>query len=202
MNNNICTILEGYISNLKLNSLDNYVYIIRDNNVFGDIVFSTNSSGIKTISCKDISDKYFGKMYSVDAIKGKTLGYETEIGLLDTFDNIGKYNAIQQYQKAMYVYTCILNDIVNADDVSYINSLNTNEDFYNNILIRKSADGAGKFIINNRPIYIAPTMLPGTKKTDLDAEVYYKTGNDYFTIKFITHKKQCDVNTFMRFLCL
>lgn len=198
---NIKTILGSYVSNLKLNSLDTYVYLIRDN-VFGDIIFSPNTCGMKTISLNDINDKYFGKMYSVNAIKDKTFGYETHIGLLDSFNNIEYYNAVHQYNKAMYIYKSILNDIVYADDISYINALNTDENFYNNILTRKSADGVGKFIIDNRVIYLSPTMLPGTKSNDLDAEIYYNKNNDYFTVKFITHKKQCDVNTFMRFLCI
>jgi hypothetical protein len=196
---NISAILGGYISEFKLNASDSYVYIARDP-VFGDIVFSPNSSGIKMIKCKDISDRYFNKMYSVDVIKEKTIGYELDIGVLDTFDNIGVYNAIQQYNKAMSILKAISNDIYTSDNVSYVNSLNTDETFYNNVLIKKSADGAGKFFIDNRPMYIAPTMLPGTKSTELDAELYYRTGSDYFTVKFITHKKAHDVSTFMRFL--
>ena len=197
---NACTIFEKYIKELKLSTLNEYVYIIRDN-IFGDVMFSPSSNGISMISCNDIHDKYFNKMYSVNVFKGKTIGYETDIGVIEGFDNIAYFNAVQKFDKDMRIYNCVRNDISTATSVSYINNLNTDEKFYNNILIKKSADGAGKFILDNRVIYVAQTMLPGTKSTPIDAEVYYTNGNDYFTVKFITHKKQNDIYTFMRFLC-
>ena len=198
---NACTIFEKYIKELKLSTLNEYVYIIRDN-IFGDVMFSPSSNGISMISCNDIHDKYFNKMYSVNVFKGKTIGYETDIGVIEGFDNIAYFNAVQKFDKDMKIYNCVRNDINTATNVSYINNLNTDENFYNNILIKKSADGAGKFILDNRVIYVAQTMLPGTKSTPIDAEVYYTNGNDYFTVKFITHKKQNDIYTFMRFLCI
>lgn len=198
---NACTIFEKYIKELKLSTLNEYVYIIRDN-IFGDVMFSPSSNGISMISCNDIHDKYFNKMYSVNVFKGKTIGYETDIGVIEGFDNIAYFNAVQKFDKDMRIYNCVRNDISTATSVSYINNLNTDEKFYNNILIKKSADGAGKFILDNRVIYVAQTMLPGTKSTPIDAEVYYTNGNDYFTVKFITHKKQNDIYTFMRFLCI
>ena len=198
---NACTIFEKYIKELKLSTLNEYVYIIRDN-IFGDVMFSPSSNGISMISCNDIHDKYFNKMYSVNVFKGKTIGYETDIGVIEGFDNIAYFNAVQKFDKDMKIYNCVRNDISTATNVSYINNLNTDENFYNNILIKKSADGAGKFILDNRVIYVAQTMLPGTKSTPIDAEVYYTNGNDYFTVKFITHKKQNDIYTFMRFLCI
>ena len=198
---NACTIFEKYIKELKLSTLNEYVYIIRDN-IFGDVMFSPSSNGISMISCNDIHDKYFNKMYSVNVFKGKTIGYETDIGVIEGFDNIAYFNAVQKFDKDMRIYNCVRNDISTATNVSYINNLNTDENFYNNILIKKSADGAGRFILDNRVIYVAQTMLPGTKSTPIDAEVYYTNGNDYFTVKFITHKKQNDIYTFMRFLCI
>ncbi len=198
---NACTIFEKYIKELKLSTLNEYVYIIRDN-IFGDVMFSPSSNGISMISCNDIHDKYFNKMYSVNVFKGKTIGYETDIGVIEGFDNIAYFNAVQKFDKDMKIYNCVRNDISTATNVSYINDLNSDENFYNNILIKKSADGAGKFILDNRVIYVAQTMLPGTKSTPIDAEVYYTNGNDYFTVKFITHKKQNDIYTFMRFLCI
>ena len=198
---NACTIFEKYIKELKLSTLNEYVYIIRDN-IFGDVMFSPSSNGISMISCNDIHDKYFNKMYSVNVFKGKTIGYETDIGVIEGFDNIAYFNAVQKFDKDMRIYNCVRNDISTATNVSYINNLNTDENFYNNILIKKSADGAGKFILDNRVIYVAQTMLPGTKSTPIDAEVYYTNGNDYFTVKFITQKKQNDIYTFMRFLCI
>ena len=198
---NACTIFEKYIKELKLSTLNEYVYIIRDN-IFGDVMFSPSSNGISMISCNDIHDKYFNKMYSVNVFKGKTIGYETDIGVIEGFDNIAYFNAVQKFDKDMKIYNCVRNDISTATNVSYINNLNTDENFYNNILIKKSADGAGKFILDNRVIYVAQTMLPGTKSTPIDAEVYYTNGNDYFTVKFIKHNKQNDIYTFMRFLCI
>ena len=198
---NACTIFEKYIKELKLSTLNEYVYIIRDN-IFGDVMFSPSSNGISMISCNDIHDKYFNKMYSVNVFKGKTIGYETDIGVIEGFDNIAYFNAVQKFDKDMRIYNCVRNDISTATNVSYINNLNTDENFYNNILIKKSADGAGKFILDNRVIYVAQTMLPGTKSTPIDAEVYYTNGNDYFTVKFLTHKKQNDIYTCMRFLCI
>lgn len=194
-------IFEGYVKELKLNATDSFVYVVRDN-IFGDIIFSANANGIRMISCGDIHDRYFNKMYSIDVIKHKTVGYESDIGILEGFDDISRYNAIQQFNKAMYTLRCISNDIMIADNINYSNALNTDERFFNDILLRKSADGAGKYVMGDRAMYLAPNMLPGTKSTDLDAEVYYKTGNDYFTVKFISHKKTCDVYTFMRFLCV
>lgn len=198
---NIGLIFGDYVKELKLTASNNYIYVVR-NNVFGDIIFSTNSSGINMINCRDIHDRYFGKMYSVNVIKGKTIGYERNIGVLEGFDDISEYNAVQVFEKAMFILDSISNDILSADDIQYTNALNSDENFYNNILIKKSADGAGKFILNNRVMYLVQTMLPGSKSTDLDAEMYYKTGNDYYTMKFISHKKQYDVYTFMRFLCI
>ena len=59
---NACTIFEKYIKELKLSTLNEYVYIIRDN-IFGDVMFSPSSNGISMISCNDIHDKYFNKLY-------------------------------------------------------------------------------------------------------------------------------------------
>lgn len=197
---NINIIFEDYVKDLKLNSEDKYVYVLRDD-VFGCIIMSANKSGIVMAQCNDLHEKYFGKMYSTDVIKGKTMGYEYDIGVLEGFDSVIRFNAIQKYEKAMYIFNCIKMDIVSADSISYVDNLNTDETFYNDILLKKADDGVGKFIIDNRPVYLSPMMLPGTKKTDLDAVTYYKNGNEYFTIKFISHKKN-DVYTFMRFLCL
>ena len=55
---NIGLIFGDYVKELKLTASDSYIYVIRDN-VFGDIIFSTNSSGINMINCRDIHDKYF-----------------------------------------------------------------------------------------------------------------------------------------------
>lgn len=198
---NVSLIFEDYVKELKLGALDKYVYVIRDN-VFGDIIFSASSNGIRMISCSNLHDKYFGKMYLIDAIKNKTFGYESPIGVIEGFDSISLFNAQQQFERAMTILRFFSNDVNTSDNIEYINSLNTNDTFYNDILIKKSADGAGKFNIFGKIIYIAPSMLPSTKSTDLDAEGYYKTGNDYFTVKFISHKNKYDVCTFMRFLYL
>lgn len=194
------TIFESYVKELKLSATDKYIYVIR-NDLFGDIIFSANTNGIKMIRCVDIHDKYFGKMYSVDVIKNKTVGYESDIGVIEGFDSIARFNAIQIFNRAMSILNSIISDIVNSDNTEYLNYANSNDRFYNDILIKKSADGAKKFIFNNHIMYVAQTMFPGSKSTDLDIETYYKSGNDYYTAKFISHKKY-DVLLFMRFLCL
>ena len=129
------------------------------------------------------------------------VGYESDIGVIERFDSIARFNAIQIFNRAMSILNSIISDIVNSDNTEYLNYANSNDKFYNDILIKKSADGAKKFIFNNHIMYVAQTMFPGSKSTDLDIETYYKSGNDYYTAKFISHKKY-DVLLFMRFLCL
>lgn len=199
---NIETIFYNYVKDLKPSPLDEYIYVVK-NAIFGNIVFIANPTGINMIPCGDkLHDKYYDKMYSINVIKGKTIGYETDIGVLDNFSDIAIYNALQQFRKAMNSLDIVINDIMLADETSYMNSINKDDCFYNNILSKCASDGADKFIINGRPIYISANMLPCSKSTMIDTISYYKTGNDYFTVKFICNKKQNVVYTFMRFLCL
>lgn len=199
--NNIGVIFCDYVKDLKPSSLDEYIYVV-NNTIFGNIIFISNPTSINMIPCGDLHDKYYNKMYSINAIKGKTIGYETDIGILDNFDDITRFNALQQFQKAMCSLNNIINEVMLANEVSHINNINEDECFYNNILSKRASDGAGKFIINGRPIYISSNMLPCSKSTVIDTIVYYKKGNDYFTIKFVCNKKQNVVYTFMKFLCL
>ena len=87
-------IFEKYVKGLKLSVAEDYIYVVRDD-YFGDIVFSTNTTSLGIIRCMDdISDKYFNKMISVDVIKGKSNGYEYDIGILGINDYIHHYNCI------------------------------------------------------------------------------------------------------------
>lgn len=195
-------IFNQYMKDLKLTSLDQYIYTLNNHSVFGNIVFSFNPGRINIIHCNNIHDKYFNKLYSVNSLKEKTNGYETDIGIIENFDSISKFNAIQNFNKIIRIIDSLSNDIINATDIKFIDNLNEDYDFYNNILIRKSAEGVGRCILNNRVIYISPSMLPGSKSTKLDAKMYYTEGKTYFTIEFITHKDTNDISTFMHFLCL
>lgn len=189
-----------YIKDMKLKSTNEYFYIIRDNTL-GDVLFVNNPGSVILINCDNIHEKYLNKMYSVNAILGKTVGYETEVGVLENMDYITKFNAIQLFEKALNCLKSIVMDITTANDIKNISGLNNDEMFYNNVLLNKAADGVSKYILDNRAIYLAPNMLPGTKKTDLDAKIYYTNGNPYFLVEFISHKSK-DVRTFMKFLCL
>lgn len=198
--NNISIIFEGYVKDLKLSASEDYIYIVNDD-YFGDIVFSISQTCLSMIKC-DLSTKYFNKMISVNAIKGKTIGYEYSIGILEGNDFITEYNCHEKFRRAMRILNQFKIDLQNADVVKPEYSAQTNESFYNNILLRKADDGAGKFICSDNIMYLAPCMLPGSKSTEVDIINYYKTGNDYYTTKFITHKKTSDVITLMKFICL
>ena len=93
-----------------------------------------------------------------------------------------------------YIRSCI--------DTNYISGLNNDERFYNDVLLRKTADGASRYILKNKVIYLTPSMLPGTKKTDLDARIYNLNNNYNFIVEFISHKDNLDIQTFMNFLDL
>lgn len=56
-------------------------------------------------------------MYSVNAILGKTVGYETEVGVLENMDYITKFNAIQLFEKALNSLKSIVMDIATANDI-------------------------------------------------------------------------------------
>lgn len=201
MNNNISIVFEKYVKNLKLSVNEDYIYVVKDD-YFGDIVFSPNSTSLNIINCSDISSKYFNKMISVDVVKGKTIGYEYDIGILNGNDYIYKYNCIEKFRKSMNILNSFKNDIVNCDSVDHAYNLQQNDSFFNNILTRKADDGAGKYIYNKNIMYVAPCMFPGSKSTDIDATIYCTNGNDYYTVLFTTHKKEFDIITLMKFLYL
>lgn len=200
---NIAMIFQQYVKNLKMTANEQYIYIVRDD-FFGDIVFTVNSTSLSFVRCPELSDKYFGKMIDIDCIKKKIVGVETEIGVLSDASFITQYNCREKLIKNMKIFNQFKLDIQTCDRVRQRCSIQTSdEDFFNNILTRKSDEGAGRYIFENDNImYVAPCMFPGSKTTSIDATSYYKTGNDYYVMMFITHKKTGDVATLMRFLCL
>ncbi len=195
-------IFEKYVKGLKLSVAEDYIYVVRDD-YFGDIVFSTNTTSLGIIRCMDdISDKYFNKMISVDVIKGKSNGYEYDIGILGINDYIHHYNCVDKFRKSMRILNSFKKDLIYYDSINTIYNLQKEEFFSNNILKRKADDGAGKYIYDKKIMYVAPCMLPGSKSTAIDATIYYTNGNDYYTTLFNTHKKEFDVMTLMKFICL
>lgn len=199
--NNISIIFEDYVKDLKLSVAEDYIYVVRDD-YFGDIVFSVSQTYLRMIKC-DLSSKYFNKMISVNVVKGKTIGYEYDIGVLEGNDFINHYNCTEKFRRAMRILNQFKHDLQCSDIVkSEYNVVTSNESFYNDILLKKADDGAGRFICGENIMYLAPCMLPGSKSTEVDIINYYKTGNDYYTTQFITHKKTSDILTFMKFICL
>jgi hypothetical protein len=198
--NNLNVIFEQYIKDLKLTTAEDYVYVVRDG-YFGDIIFSVSSNALTLIKITTpISDKYINKMIAVDVIKEKTIGYELENGIYLSQEYIHLYNCHEKFKKArnaLYGFIC---DIMNATSISKQNQANTDERFYNDVLLRKSDMGAGKYIMDDKIMYVAPCMLPGSKSTDIDIVSYYTQGNDYYVASFTTHKKTNDIITLMRFI--
>lgn len=198
--NNLSVVFDQYVKDLKLSASEDYIYVV-DHGYVGPIVFSINSNSLNMIKINTpISDKYINKMISVDVIKGKTIGYEFDIGILSDQDYIHQYNCHEKRKRAMnvlYGFTC---DIMNATSITKRNQINTDEKFYNDILSRKADMGAGRYVMDNRVMYLAPCMFPGSKSTDIDVVSYYTQGNDYFVASFTTHKKTNDIITLMRFI--
>jgi hypothetical protein len=201
MDNKVAMIFEQYVKDLKMSATEQYVYVVRDD-FFGDIVFTVNSTSLSMMKCPELSDKYFGKMIYADFIRQKTIGFETEIGILDNNDFITLYNCRERFNKSIKILNQFKFDIQSADKINQKYALNEEEDFFNNVLTRKADEGAGRYIFNDNIMYTAPCMFPGSKTTGIDVTSYYKTGNDYYISLFNTHKKTGDVVTLMRFLCL
>lgn len=200
--NNVSIIFEDYVKDLKLSVAEDYIYVIRDD-YFGDIVFSVSQTYLRMIQCENLSSKYFNKMISVNVIKGKTIGYEYDIGILEGNDFINHYNCTEKFRRALQILTQFKYELHDSDVVkSEYNVTTSNKSFYNDILLKKADDGAGRFISGENIMYLAPCMLPGSKSTEVDIINYYKTGNDYYTTKFVTHKKTNDILTFMKFIRL
>lgn len=193
---------DQYVKDLKITSTGCHIFVF-NTDFFGPIIVYPTSSAINMIKITaPISDKYFNKMISVDVIKGKTIGYETDIGILQEQDYISQFNCRVLYNKVFRTLCGFINDISNASVVSRHSQINTDANFYNNVLIRKSDEGAGKYIIDDQVMYVAPCMLPATKSNEIDATGYYINGCDYYVVSFTTHKKTNDVITMMKFLCL
>ena len=201
MNNNI---LSSYVSELKLNASEEYIYLY-NSNILGEVIFSINTSSIKCIfNESDIAPKYFNKMYLVNALLGNTIGVDIdELGIIDGQSQIAQYNAYYTYNKAISQMNGICNDIQCATDISYIPSINQDQLFYNSILSRKASDGEGSYLVLDKyRIYMTPNMIPSSKSTPVDMKIYYTNGNDYILADFISHKKRHEVHTYMRFLLL
>lgn len=198
---NLNILFSSYIKDLKLSASEEYVYVTRDD-FFGDIIFSYNSSCLNMTRCNGISNKYMNKIISVEAIK-TNFYFEYDFGYMFYRDSILAFDCRRKLSKAMEVLNGFKNDIRLSDNVQHMYELNDPEqDFYNNILSRKSGDGAGRYIFGDKVIYMAPCMLPGSKSTGLDAIGYQRNGNDYFVIVFNTHKKERDIMTLIRLLSL
>jgi len=165
-------------------------------------VYPTSSSINMIKMTAPISDKYLNKMISVDVIKGKTVGYETEIGILSDPSFVNQFNCRSLYNKTFKTLCEFANDIARATTICRHAQVNTDQSFYNDVLIRKSDEGAGKYIMDNQVMYVAPCMLPATKTNEIDITGYYIDGCDYYVASFTTHKKTNDVITMMKFLCL
>lgn len=199
---NSSTIFKSYLKSMKIKTNTNkYFYVIR-HNIFGNILFVTNPGNIIMTKCDNLSDKYFNKIYSTDVVYDKTVGFETDIGILENFDSITRYNAVTSFNKSISTLEELSSYIRSCADIDYISGLNNDERFYNDVLLRKTADGASRYILKNKVIYLTPSMLPGTKKTDLDARIYNLNNNYNFIVEFISHKDNLDIQTFMNFLDL
>jgi hypothetical protein len=201
---NIDTLSQS-LKDLKTTAIEKYVYTTKDK-FFGSIIFSINTTYINFINLDYASDEYFNKMISISCIKNGLSGYETNFGVLEQGGYTYQYSCRQTQKKAMEILSSFKEDMSNATFVHKITNLQENERFYNDILLRKSDEGAGKFIISNvtgmsdKVLYIAPCMLPASKTTPLDLVIYDIPGNNYFVVVFISHKNTGDVKTMMRFL--
>lgn len=202
MSNNLSLIFDQYVKDLKLTTNEDYVYVMKDD-LFGDIIFSVSSTAINMVKCYNIPDKYFGKMISVDVIKDKSIGYEFDIGIINSNEFIVLYNCTEKFKKAMRILNQFKKDIISSAYQEPLPTLLGDEsDFYNNVLLKKSAEGAGKFIFNNNIMYMAPCMLPvGKSSVQLTATKYYSDNSDYYTVVFNSNKKNDnEVLTLMKFL--
>ena len=201
---NISILLQN-VKDLKTTAMEKYVYTVRDN-FFGDILFSINTTYVNFIKLSDVSNDYFDKMISIDCIKQGYPGFEIWFGVLDQAGYTYQYACRQTQLKVYRVLASFKEDMMRATFIHKISNLQEDERFYNDILLRKSDDGAGKFIISNvvgmndKVLYIAPCMLPASKTTPLDLVIYDIAGCDYFVAAFISHKKTGDITTLMRFL--
>lgn len=200
--NIINKVLCKYVNGMKLTKDDKYVYLIHNDILGGVVLVSVNGWSVQSVPIyDDISTEYINKVYSVPYINGETFGYKSDVGILDTFDYTTVYNIIHQYQTDMKKVSDIVSDITSATDMKLYPLLNNDEVFYNEILMKRKSDGAGRYILGDRVIYLSPSILPGTKKNDLDAMVYSNIQNNYFMVCFTVHKS-FDINMYMRFLNL
>lgn len=192
-------VLEPYVKDMKLSSSDKYVFTTYTHK-YGRVIFCLSENSIRMICLGEyIHDKYMNKVYYVDALTDKAMGYECEIGVVEDTSNIAMIRAYEAQSVAVMVLTNLLTEILNYN-VRYITDLHNDEKFLNDVLSLRASDGMGKYIKDDLVMMLSPQMLPGTKKNALDAKIYTSSVNTvYYVSEFITHKK-FEVRTFMKFL--
>lgn len=197
-------ILESYLKDLKPTAEENYIYTLNDD-FFGKIIFSKNSMCVNMIQLSEISDEYLNKVFSINCIKNGIDGFSTWFGVMDSPTYTYQWVARQALNSAVETIKQFKQEMRCASYIGKKCLINEDPEFYNNILIRKSFEGAGRYIfrdnvIGDRAMYIAPCMLPGSKSTPLDCVLYNLDGMTYSTVSFISHKKTNDVITMFRIL--
>lgn len=192
-------VLLPYVKDLKPTANENYVYTARDV-LFGDVIFSYNSATLNLIKMTDISDDYLNKIFSLNCIKNGVDGFSNWFGVIDSPTYTNQYFSRQIQKKAMQVLGEFRNDIHHSTNIMSKTDLQTDDEFYNNILIRKSDEGAGRYICGDKVMYVAPCMLPGSKSTPIHVTIYDNPEQPYFVAAFFTHKKSNTIMTLMRFL--
>ena len=152
--NIINKVLSKYVNGMKLTKDDKYVYLIHNDILGGVVLVSVNGWSVQSVPIyDDISSEYINKIYSVPYINGETFGYKSDVGILDTFDYTTVYNIMHQYQIDMKKVSDIVSDITSATDMKLYPLLNNDEVFYNEILMKRKSDGAGRYILGDRVYY-------------------------------------------------
>lgn len=197
-------VLKPYVKDLKPTADEFYVYTAKDE-FFGGVIFSMNSMAINMIQMSDISEDYFNKIYSLNCINKGFDGFLNWFGVVDSPTYTSQYVARYTQNKAMYTLKQFEKEMKLASYIDKKCMINEDPDFYNNILIRKSDEGAGRYVYKNeykgdRALYLAPCMLPCSKSTPLDCVIYYIDGLNYNVVSFTSHKKTNTVVTLFRTL--
>lgn len=200
MDNNIASVFEQYLKDLKPTASEDYLYVLR-HKYFGDCVVVQNSTYVNIMSAPiNLSDKYFDSMISYRFIKEGVGGYMCQLGILDDISNTYMFKCGIRLSKVKYMLDTFENDIKESSKINQYPLLNENETFFNNILCRKSDEGAGKISLGENMMILAPCMLPGSKTTPLDLITYHRDKRDYYVAVFKTHKPSGDILTLMRML--
>lgn len=197
-------VLEQYLKDLKPTADESYIYTLNDE-FFGKVIFSKNSMCINMIQLSEISDEYLNKVFSINCIKNGIDGFSNWFGVIDNPSYTYQWVAKQTFNSAIESLRQFKQEMQCASYIGKKCLINEDPNFYNNILIRKSSEGAGRYIftdnaIGNKVMYVAPCMLPGSKSTPLDCVLYNLDGMTYNVVSFISHKKTNDVITMFRIL--